>query len=202
MSKSKYSEKKNSPVPLWTTTFPTLTGRESNTGLGCKGARTHTSLTSESGWARIPMSQTRPCVECHGVVKYIRARLSSHASRGGLASKTGTCIGLRLTTWPMKWYSDIADVLHSVPRISLGQTLWLGRELSFLLSVFCVTVSFLFLETSVRQLLQSYLNCVLVRIARFSKTLVYGKDCQYFKIQILNSGFGQLSLLQSIFQKG
>jgi hypothetical protein len=25
----------------------------------------HTSLASESGWARVPASQTRPCVECH-----------------------------------------------------------------------------------------------------------------------------------------
>jgi hypothetical protein len=30
-----------------------------------KGAHTRTSLASESGWARIPVSQTRPCVECH-----------------------------------------------------------------------------------------------------------------------------------------
>jgi hypothetical protein len=30
-----------------------------------KGAHTRTSLASESGWARVPMSQTRPCVECH-----------------------------------------------------------------------------------------------------------------------------------------
>jgi hypothetical protein len=29
------------------------------------GAHTRTSLASESGWARVPMSQTRPCVECH-----------------------------------------------------------------------------------------------------------------------------------------
>ena len=28
-------------------------------------AHTRTSLASESGWARVPMSQTRPCVECH-----------------------------------------------------------------------------------------------------------------------------------------
>ena len=30
-----------------------------------KGAHTRTSLARESGWARVPMSQTRPCVECH-----------------------------------------------------------------------------------------------------------------------------------------
>jgi hypothetical protein len=30
-----------------------------------KGAHTRTSLASESCWARVPMSQTRPCVECH-----------------------------------------------------------------------------------------------------------------------------------------
>jgi hypothetical protein len=30
-----------------------------------KGAHTRTSLASESGWARVPMSQTRPCVECN-----------------------------------------------------------------------------------------------------------------------------------------
>ena len=32
---------------------------------GTKGAHTRTSLARESGWARVPMSQTRPCVECH-----------------------------------------------------------------------------------------------------------------------------------------
>jgi hypothetical protein len=31
----------------------------------CKGAHTRKSLASESGWARFPMGQTRPCVECH-----------------------------------------------------------------------------------------------------------------------------------------
>ena len=30
-----------------------------------KGPHTHTSLASESGWARVPRSQTCPCVECH-----------------------------------------------------------------------------------------------------------------------------------------
>ena len=30
-----------------------------------KGDHTHTSLARESGWARVPMRQTRPCVECH-----------------------------------------------------------------------------------------------------------------------------------------
>jgi hypothetical protein len=30
-----------------------------------KGAHTRPSLASESGWTRVPMSQTRPCVECH-----------------------------------------------------------------------------------------------------------------------------------------
>ena len=30
-----------------------------------KGAHTRTSLASESDWARVPMSQTRPCVDCH-----------------------------------------------------------------------------------------------------------------------------------------
>jgi hypothetical protein len=30
-----------------------------------KCVHTRTSLASESGWARVPMSQTRPCVECH-----------------------------------------------------------------------------------------------------------------------------------------
>jgi hypothetical protein len=30
-----------------------------------KGVHARTSLASESGWARVPMSQTRPCVECH-----------------------------------------------------------------------------------------------------------------------------------------
>jgi hypothetical protein len=30
-----------------------------------KGVHTRTSLASESGWARVPMSQTGPCVECH-----------------------------------------------------------------------------------------------------------------------------------------
>jgi hypothetical protein len=32
---------------------------------GPKGTHTRTSLTSESGWARVPTSQTRPCVEWH-----------------------------------------------------------------------------------------------------------------------------------------
>jgi hypothetical protein len=65
-----------------------------------KGAHKRTSLASESGWARVPMSQTRPCVECHEpesthacVVKYIRAWLPSQAPRGGLASQTRTCMG-------------------------------------------------------------------------------------------------------------
>ena len=30
-----------------------------------KGAHTRTSLASESGWVRVPMSQTHQCVECH-----------------------------------------------------------------------------------------------------------------------------------------
>jgi hypothetical protein len=30
-----------------------------------KDAHTRTSLACESGWARVPMSQTLPCVECH-----------------------------------------------------------------------------------------------------------------------------------------
>jgi hypothetical protein len=29
------------------------------------GAHTRASLASKSGWARVPMSQTGPCVECH-----------------------------------------------------------------------------------------------------------------------------------------
>jgi hypothetical protein len=33
--------------------------------LRAKGAHTRTSLAHESGWARVPMSQTRPFVECH-----------------------------------------------------------------------------------------------------------------------------------------
>jgi hypothetical protein len=33
--------------------------------IGLIGAHTRTSLASESGLARVPMSQTRPCVECH-----------------------------------------------------------------------------------------------------------------------------------------
>jgi hypothetical protein len=30
-----------------------------------KDAHTRTGLASQSGWARVPMSQTGPCVECH-----------------------------------------------------------------------------------------------------------------------------------------
>jgi hypothetical protein len=30
-----------------------------------KGAHTRMSLASDSGWARVPVSQTRPCMECH-----------------------------------------------------------------------------------------------------------------------------------------
>jgi hypothetical protein len=64
-----------------------------------KGAHTRTSLASESGWARVPMSQTGPCVECHEpdfgrlyVYIYIRAWLPSQAPPGGLASQTRTCM--------------------------------------------------------------------------------------------------------------
>jgi hypothetical protein len=45
---------------------------------GSKGAHTRTSLARESDSARVPMSQTRPCVDLHAhacVVKLIRARL-------------------------------------------------------------------------------------------------------------------------------
>jgi hypothetical protein len=59
-----------------------------------------TSLASESGWVRVPMSQTRPCVECHepdfgrlSIYIYIRSWLPSQAPRGGLASQTRTCMG-------------------------------------------------------------------------------------------------------------
>jgi len=64
------------------------------------GAHTRTNLDRESGWARVPMSQTRPCVECHEpesthacAVKYTRAWLPSQAPRGGFASHTRTCMG-------------------------------------------------------------------------------------------------------------
>jgi hypothetical protein len=30
-----------------------------------KRVHTRASLATESGWARVPVSQTRPCVECH-----------------------------------------------------------------------------------------------------------------------------------------
>jgi hypothetical protein len=83
------------------------------TGRRTKGSHTRTSLASESGWARVPMSQTCPCVECHEsesthacVVKYIRAWLPSQALRGGLASQTRTCIGtltLTLLTCNIGW---------------------------------------------------------------------------------------------------
>jgi hypothetical protein len=53
---------------------------------GRKGAHTRTSLARESGWARVPMSQTRPRVGCHEpesthacVGKYIRAWLPNQA---------------------------------------------------------------------------------------------------------------------------
>jgi hypothetical protein len=65
-----------------------------------KGAHTCTTLASESGWARVPMSQIRLCVECHEpesthacVVKYIRAWLMSQAPWGGLVSQTRMCMG-------------------------------------------------------------------------------------------------------------
>jgi hypothetical protein len=35
------------------------------TGFTANAAHTRTSLARESGWARVPMSQTGPCVECH-----------------------------------------------------------------------------------------------------------------------------------------
>jgi hypothetical protein len=73
---------------------------------GPKGAHTRTSLASESGWARVPVSQTRPCVECHEpsfarlyiytythIHMYIRAWLPNQAPRGGLANQTHFCMG-------------------------------------------------------------------------------------------------------------
>ena len=71
-----------------------------------KGAHTRTSLARESGWARVPMTETRRCVECHEpesthacVVKYIRAWLPSQAPRGGLAIQTVTCMDRLLRVW-------------------------------------------------------------------------------------------------------
>jgi hypothetical protein len=65
-----------------------------------KAARTRTSLASESGWARVPLSQTGPCVECHEpdcgrlcIYIYMRAWLPSQAPRGELATQTRTCMG-------------------------------------------------------------------------------------------------------------
>jgi hypothetical protein len=39
--------------------------RTGNMCLPSKGAHTRASVARESGWARVPMSQTRPRVECH-----------------------------------------------------------------------------------------------------------------------------------------
>ena len=83
-----------------------------------KGAHTRTSLARESGWARVPMSQTRPCVECHEpesthacVVKYIRAWLPSQAPRGGLASETCTCMG----TLRLVYGRSLSEIVGSNP---------------------------------------------------------------------------------------
>jgi hypothetical protein len=52
-----------------------------------KGAHTRTSLAIVSGWARVPLSQTRPCVECH------EPDFGRLYIRGGLASQTRTFYG-------------------------------------------------------------------------------------------------------------
>jgi hypothetical protein len=113
-------------------------------GLGfdvaCKGAHTRTSLASESGWARVAMSQTRPCVECHEpdfgrlyiyiyIYIYIRAwlprrtrepdwyvygHLNTHEHQGYLwGSKGGRCAGL--ATLP----PSCADCLRNYGIVSL-----------------------------------------------------------------------------------
>ena len=71
-----------------------------------KSAHTLTSLARESGCARVPMTETGPCVECpetestHAcVVKYIKAWLPSQAPRGGLTSQTLTCMDRLLRVW-------------------------------------------------------------------------------------------------------
>jgi hypothetical protein len=91
-----------------------------------KGAHTRTSVASESGWAWVPMSQTRPCVECHEpestracVVIYIRACLPSQAPRGGLASQTRTCMGT-LTFWHPNFFKFF--LAHPVCKM------WIIRE--------------------------------------------------------------------------
>jgi hypothetical protein len=48
------------PVGILTTLF-----RLRPIKIKSKGTHTRTSLASESGWARVQMSKTRPCVECH-----------------------------------------------------------------------------------------------------------------------------------------
>jgi hypothetical protein len=61
-----------------------------------KGAHTRTSLASESGWARVPTSQTRPCVECHEP-DFGRLYISEPGSRVKLpeadSRQTRTCMG-------------------------------------------------------------------------------------------------------------
>ena len=71
-----------------------------------EGAHTHMRLARESGWARVPMTETRPCVECpetestHAcVVKYIKAWLPSQAPRCRLATQTLTCMDRLLRVW-------------------------------------------------------------------------------------------------------
>ena len=72
------------------------------------------SLARESRWAWVPMSQTRPCVECHEpepthacMVKYIPSlapRVQAH--RGGLASQTRTCMGTFKGVQISPYFSD------------------------------------------------------------------------------------------------
>jgi hypothetical protein len=87
------------------------------------------SLAGASGQARVPMSQTRPCEECHEpesthacVVKYIRAWLLSQAPRGWLASRTRTCVGTL-----MKLLTDkrLAACQHEASCHLLAAELWL-----------------------------------------------------------------------------
>jgi hypothetical protein len=48
-----------------------------------KGGHTRTSLASETGWPWVPMSQTRPCVECHEPIMYVYIYIHTYISEPG-----------------------------------------------------------------------------------------------------------------------
>jgi hypothetical protein len=115
----------------------------------CKGTHTRTSLASESGWARVPMSQTRPCVECHEpdfgrlyiyIYIYIRAWLPSQAPRGGPASHTRTCMGT--LTHRLRFKAHLIHSLLLSSQWADGNPSIRGKEVNVeyhLIFLFCIS---------------------------------------------------------------